>query len=314
MDQAVVKRVVEELRSVLVGRYVGKVYQLTTVSFAIDLGLRGEFLFISVDPASPRLYLIHRRTKDLEKQSVPLNTFGQMMRAKLGGAYVLNISKDPLDRIVRVTFRIDSHFRKLAIQLTGRTADIFLLDELNRIEAILREPGQTRINERYQPPPRPSKESNSPLQIGPGPASPQLDKHFAALDAARVFDTKAKTLRSKLTKAIRQQQTLTAHLRDDLAGHGELGSCLGDEAAQLLVAAEGLPDVGDHGLWGEEGNSGVGIAGLLGVQEGADRGGQLFCVLVGIHVLERAGSRSARVKNWTLSQGESANCCHVGDR
>ena len=221
MDQAVVKRVVEELRSVLVGRYVGKVYQLTTVSFAIDLGLRGEFLFISVDPASPRLYLIHRRTKDLEKQSVPLNTFGQMMRAKLGGAYVLNISKDPLDRIVRVTFRIDSHFRKLAIQLTGRTADIFLLDELNRIEAILREPGQTRINERYQPPPRPSKESNSPLQIGPGPASPQLDKHFAALDAARVFDTKAKTLRSKLTKAIRQQQTLTAHLRDDLAGHGD---------------------------------------------------------------------------------------------
>jgi len=147
--------------------------------------------------------------------------FGQMLRAKLGGAYVINISKDPLDRIVRVTFRTDNHFRKLAIQLTGRTADIFLLDELNRIEAILRESGQTRINERYQPPPRPAKETPSPLQIGPGPASPQLDKYFAALDAARVFDTKAKTLRSKLTKAIRQQQTLTQHLREDLAGHGD---------------------------------------------------------------------------------------------
>jgi predicted ribosome quality control (RQC) complex YloA/Tae2 family protein len=221
MDQGVIKRVVEELRGVLVGKYVGKVYQLTPVSFAIDLGLRGEFLFLSVDPASPRLYLIHRRTKDLEKQSVPLNMFGQMLRAKLGGAYVINISKDPLDRIVRVTFRTENHFRKLAIQLTGRTADILLLDELNRIEAILRESGQTRINERYQPPPRPSKETPSPLQIGPGPASPQLDKYFAALDAARVFDTKAKTLRSKLTKAIRQQQTLTEHLREDLAGHGD---------------------------------------------------------------------------------------------
>jgi len=221
MDQGVIKRVVEELRGVLVGKYVGKVYQLTPVSFAIDLGLRGEFLFLSVDPASPRLYLIHRRTKDLEKQSVPLNTFGQMLRVKLGGAYIVNISKDPLDRIVRVTFRTDNRFRKLAIQLTGRTADIFLLDELNRIEAVLRESGQTRINERYQPPPRPSKETPSPLQIGPGPASPQLDKYFAALDAARVFDTKAKTLRSKLTKAIRQQQTLTEHLREDLAGHGD---------------------------------------------------------------------------------------------
>jgi predicted ribosome quality control (RQC) complex YloA/Tae2 family protein len=220
MDSAIVQRVVEELRSELVGRYVGRIYQLTPFSFAVDFGLRGEFLFISVDPASPRLHFIHRRGKDLERVSLPLNAFGQTLRSKLGGAYVVNISKDSLDRIVRVTFRIDGQFRKLAIQLTGRTADIFLLDELNRIEAILREPGHTRINELYQPPPRPSKETSSTLQIGPGPVSAQLDKHFAALDAAKAFDAKAKTLRSKLTKAIRQQRTLTEHLREDLAGHG----------------------------------------------------------------------------------------------
>ena len=100
-----IQRVVEELRDALTGRFFGKVYQLGPVSFAIDFGLRGEFLFISVDPSNPRFYLIRRRTKDLEKQSTALNSFGQTMRSRLSGAHVVNISKDPLDRIVRLTFR-----------------------------------------------------------------------------------------------------------------------------------------------------------------------------------------------------------------
>src|SRR5215212_9493265 len=128
MNQTVLQHVVEELQGVLTGRFFGKIYQLEPLSFAIDFGLRGEFLFLSVDPASPRLYLIRRRTKDLEKQSSTLNTFGQTMRSKLSGAHVLDISKDPLDRIVRLTFRVDDEsgdvsFRRLLIQLTGRTAD-----------------------------------------------------------------------------------------------------------------------------------------------------------------------------------------------
>src|SRR6185503_10069453 len=100
MDQGVIQRVVEELRTALSGRYFGKIYQLSPVSLAIDFGLRGEFLFVSVDPASPRLYLTHRRTKDLEKQSLPVNAFGQAIRLKLSTAHFVSISKDPLDRIV----------------------------------------------------------------------------------------------------------------------------------------------------------------------------------------------------------------------
>ena len=150
MDQALIKSVVDELRTALNGRYCGKIYQLGPLSFAIDFGLRGEFLFISVDPSNPRFYLIRRRTKDLEKQSTALNSFGQTMRSRLSGAHVVNISKDPLDRIVRLTFRKEDVFRRLVIQLTGRTADVFLLDELNRIDAILREQAQTRIHQFYE--------------------------------------------------------------------------------------------------------------------------------------------------------------------
>ncbi len=221
MDQALIRRVVEELRVSLADRFWGKIYQLSAVSFAIDFGLRGEFLFISVDPASPRLYLIHRRTKDLEKQSLPLNAFGQAMRSRLSGAHFVSISKDPLDRIVRLTFRIDDVFWRLVVQLTGRTADIFLLDELNQIVAVLREQPETRLDQIYQPPPRPSKEPATMLKLTDGPPSAQLDKHFAAIDAARAFDTKAKTIRSRLSKSLRQQRTLREHLHQDLVRHGD---------------------------------------------------------------------------------------------
>jgi predicted ribosome quality control (RQC) complex YloA/Tae2 family protein len=222
MNQTVLQRVVEELQGVLIGRYFGKVYQLSPLSFAIDFGLRGEFLLISVDPASPRLYLTRRRTKDLEKQSIALNAFGQVLRSKLSGAHVVHVSKDPLDRIVRLTFRTeDIAFRRLIIQLTGRTADIFLLDELNRIVAVLREQAQTRIGQFYQPPPRPLKEPPAVLRLEAGPPSAQLDKHFAALDAAKAFDSKARAIRAPVTKSIRQQQTLQENLQKDLVRHGD---------------------------------------------------------------------------------------------
>jgi len=222
VNQSLIQSVVAELQTVLLSRIVGKIYQLSPVSFAIDFGLRGEFLLISVDPASPRLYLTRRRTKDLEKQSIALNAFGQVMRSQLSGTHLVNISKDPLDRIVRLTFRTeDVAFRRLVIQLTGRTADVFVLDELNRIVAVLREQAQTRIGQFYQPPPRPLKEAADVLQLEPGPASAQLDKHFSALDAAKEFDAKAKAIRARVNKSIRQQRTLRANLEKDLVRHGD---------------------------------------------------------------------------------------------
>jgi predicted ribosome quality control (RQC) complex YloA/Tae2 family protein len=226
MDQQVVNRVVEELRTSLPGRYFGKIFQLTPLSFAFDFGLRGEFLFVSVDPASPRLYLIRRRTRDLEKQSIHLTAFGQLMRSKLGGAYLTHLSKDPLDRIVRLTFRIDDDaagpiFRRLVFQLTGRTADIFLLDEINRVISVLREQQTSRMHDIYQPPPRLLKEPQSAVQIDAGPPSAQLDAYFSSIDAVRVFDSRAKGMRSRLSKAIRHQRTLKEHLHADLARHGD---------------------------------------------------------------------------------------------
>ena len=221
MDHVLIQRVAEELRSTLTGRFFGKIFQLAPLSFAFDFGLRGDYLFISVDPSNPRFYLIERRLKELEKQSIPLTSFGQAMRSKLSGAHLVNISKDPLDRIVRLTFRHELIFSRLIVQLTGRTADLFLLDELNRIHAVLRQKGQERLGEKYEPPSRPLKDARETLPDGPGSPSAQLDTYFTALDAKKLFDSQAKALRSKLTKSIRQQHTLKTNLQQDLIRHGD---------------------------------------------------------------------------------------------
>ena len=96
-----------------------------------------------------------------------------------------------------------------------------MLDELNRIQAVLREQGQARLNEKYEPPPRPAKEAHDTLPAGPESPSAQLDAHFSALDARKLFDSQAKGLRSKLTKSIRQQRKLQEHLEQDLIRHGD---------------------------------------------------------------------------------------------
>ncbi len=222
MDQGLIQRVVEELRLSLTGKFFGKNFQLGPLSFAFDFGLRGEFLFLSVEPASPRLYLINRRLRDLEKQAGPPTVFGQALRSKLGGGHLVNISKDPLDRIVRLTFRIEGNeivFRRLVMQLTGRTANLFVVNELNRIIAVLRE--QTTVGETYEPPPRPQKESPPTMLLRPGSPSAQLDAYFQALDAVKRFDSRAKGIRSRLTRSIRQQHTLRKHLQQDLERHGD---------------------------------------------------------------------------------------------
>jgi len=207
------QRIVEELRTNLTGRYLGKIFQLSSVSFAFDFGLRGQFLFVSVDPASPRLYLIRRRVKDVDRQSVPLGPFSQLIRDKLTGRSVTSVEKDLADRIVRVNFDSST----LVVQLTGRTADLFLLDDSNEIDASLRAP----IKGIYAPPASGKITSEKDLPQATGSPSEAADAYYSALEREREFESRANNVRSQVLKSIRQKQKLKQNLEEDLAGHGD---------------------------------------------------------------------------------------------
>jgi len=222
MQQELIRRVVDELRTTLSGRFLGKIFQLTPLSFAFDFGLRGSFLYVSVEPSSPRLYLIERRGRDLQKASTQLTYFGQLLRARTNGCALTDVARDPLDRIVRLTFRCQNesgeiHFRRLIIQLTGRTANLFLVDELNRIIAVLR--GQPS-GEIYSPPPAPEHRSEESVSISGSPSA-YADAHFTEIDTARAFDSRAATARARLRASIQRQRKLKQHLGQDLIGHGD---------------------------------------------------------------------------------------------
>src|ERR1044071_8035088 len=101
MDDESIRLIVEHLAPILNGRAPGKIFQLGPTSLAIDFGLRDEgYLFLSVEPAAPRLYLIKRRVPDFEKQSSQLMPFAQGLRKELANSRLTRVEKDSNDRIV----------------------------------------------------------------------------------------------------------------------------------------------------------------------------------------------------------------------
>src|SRR6266852_7351241 len=134
MDDESIKEIVAEIEPLLAGRAPGKTFQLDSVSLAIDFHLRDHgYLFVRVEPAEPRIYLIKRRVRDLEKQSTAPSHIALALRKELAKAKVISAAKDPDDRIVRFRFAGEDELgnpnqRTLVAQLTGRSANLFLLD------------------------------------------------------------------------------------------------------------------------------------------------------------------------------------------
>src|SRR2546421_1735059 len=235
MDDESIKEIVNEIAPLLAGRAPGKIFQFAGASLALDFGLRDAgYLFISVEPAAPRIYLIKRRVRDLEKQSRTLTQFGQAVKKELAQTRLVSIKKDAADRIVRFAFAGEDDLgsektRMLVVQLTGRSANLLLLNEHDQIIQTLRSSkisGQ-RIGDTYQS--SSTLQSNQPkeqtdlLRLIRGgefeAPSEAADHYFTSLLAERANAARAATARGELSKKISQQQKLLKQLERDLRGH-----------------------------------------------------------------------------------------------
>lgn len=233
MDISTIKLVREEILPLAIGHRFGKVFQLSRFEFAIDLRLGDpRFLFISIEPARPRVYLIRRRLRDLEKRSVGPSPFAVSLRKLLSGAAIWSIEQVTNDRILIFKLKNTDEFGEkkiysLVIKLTGRSADMLMLDGGGRIIDSARGnslDGQS-VGELFRPPERPSDGGNlaKPLQFKAESKSisEKLDEYYSELDAAARFRSLANAANSKLDKEIAKRRRLLAKLDDDLAGHGE---------------------------------------------------------------------------------------------
>src|SRR2546430_7843494 len=155
MDDESIKAIVKEIAPLLVGRTPGKVFQFAGASLAIDFGLRDAgYLFISVEPAVPRIYLLKRRVRDLEKQSRTPTQFALAVKKELAQTRLVSVKKDRADRILWFAFAGEDDLgnektRALVGQLTGRSANLLLLNERNQVIQTLRPspPAGQRIGE-----------------------------------------------------------------------------------------------------------------------------------------------------------------------
>ena len=246
MDLASVTAIRSELETALAGRRFGKVFPLSRSDQAIDFrAADGKYLFISIEPADPRAYLITRKIRELEKASTNPSPFHLHLNKHLSGAELKSVEQWPNERVLVFGFTSANEMSepanlKLAAQLTGKSANLFVLDDEGRIISSARETigeGQ-QIGEIYRPPERKTPITEPPLTVPPHTnLSEQLDKLDLEKAAAKHFNALVAAARNKLRREIGKRQTLVSKLEADLAGHGdpERWKRLGD----LLLANTG---------------------------------------------------------------------------
>ncbi len=233
MNASTLERIRLELESVLVGRRFGKIFQLSRFELAVDFRLAdSRYLFISFEPSDPRIYLIRRRMKDLEKSSGNPSPFALSMRKRLSGATVDSIGRVPGERVLDVSLSVDdefgeTHLYHLITQLTGRSANIFLLYSNRSIIDAARETARDgqAIGEIYSVPiaetTRTTDEKGDAESIADGESPSEiLDSFYIEKQAEQRFQSLAKAARSKINTEITKREKLARKLKADLAGHG----------------------------------------------------------------------------------------------
>lgn len=260
MDNETLQAVVNEILPILAQKRIGKIFQLARYRLAIDFRPGdGRYLFLNFDPSTaPRLYLIRRRVRELEKQSELSSNFVLFARKRLANAQLFRIGKDENDRIVRFHFlgeteTGDIEGYALIAQLAGRSANLFLLDSENTILESLRETsgaGQ-EIGQTYSPPFRETSFDAETLRRGdgekkslleeieiklaafpprdvsafqldpPSPLSERLDYYFSQIESERDFQTLVKSAESGLRQELNKKEKLLQRLEYDLKRHGE---------------------------------------------------------------------------------------------
>jgi predicted ribosome quality control (RQC) complex YloA/Tae2 family protein len=256
MKEQILQAVVDELTTILPGRSLGKIFQVSKLALAVDFRTPdGRYLLIDLDPSDPRLYLISRKLKDLEKQSLQLQSFSFSLKKQVGGAVLSSISQDQGERIVRFHFEARDTVgnvipRTIVAQLTGKSANLLILDDRGYILDTLRPPrgeGQ-QIGDRYLPPPVPPglerhEPQNSPDESGlsvKDSISQTLDQHYQALAAQRSFESQLAVRLQKLKTELARHIKLKKNLQSDLAEHGQANEHkrIGDLLLANIVTAE----------------------------------------------------------------------------
>ncbi|HKW86065.1 MAG TPA: NFACT family protein, partial [Nitrospiraceae bacterium] len=196
-------------------------------------------LFLSVDPETARVHLLSQRLPN--PASPP--TFCQFLRAHIQGGHIEGIEQIQEDRIVRIRIAAREGLRSLMAELTGRSADLLVLDAEDKILAALKSE-RRKAGQLYRPPlarrdarvwTNSDRDSEAPLQPDektPFPVSAALERryHQRAEELART--RMQQTRLAEVRKGIKRIGRRVAALREDLVKLDRYRDC--DRYGELL--------------------------------------------------------------------------------
>ncbi|NCB63898.1 MAG: fibronectin/fibrinogen-binding protein [Clostridia bacterium] len=141
LDAVCLTAVVEELKRVLVGGKVDKVYQPGRDEIILAVRGTGQNvkLLLSANPNAPRLHL----TEQPRENPATPPMFCMLLRKHLVGGRILSMDQPPLERIVQIKLEVtdelgDRVVRTLVLEAMGRRSNVILLDAEGRITDCLR--------------------------------------------------------------------------------------------------------------------------------------------------------------------------------
>jgi predicted ribosome quality control (RQC) complex YloA/Tae2 family protein len=146
MENFFLSAIVREIANEVQGRNVVRI-SLAGTDLLIDLRLpNGRTLLASLDRTSPAIFISNANLRPSDSDTSASHPFASLLRKHLTGAQLVGLSKEPLDRIVRIEFdRFDAggdYVRStLVMAFTGRTTNAYLNDARNHTLAALADGG-----------------------------------------------------------------------------------------------------------------------------------------------------------------------------
>ena len=217
-----IAKVTGELIPALAGGWIQKIYQPTDRTLVLEIRAPGRThrLLISCHQESARL---HFTTSAFQNPPTP-PPFCQFLRAHLQGARIDQVEQIQGDRIVQLTLTAKEGPCRLVIELTGKTANLLMLDEAGHIRRDLNgvkdRAGQLYVSPAHQQRERAAADHarfSQDNSESPFPLSAAIDAHYHKAEAASVVETVKNARAGILKKSIKKLRRRIEAWHEDLA-------------------------------------------------------------------------------------------------
>jgi predicted ribosome quality control (RQC) complex YloA/Tae2 family protein len=217
-----ISNVLDEITPLLVKSWIQKISQPTNRAFVLEVRAPGRThrLLISCHSESARL---HFTTSTFQNPPTP-SPFCQFLRAHLQGAHIDQIDQLREDRIVQLTLTTKEGLYRLLVELTGKTANLLVLDDAGYIRRDLNglkgAVGQLYVFPAHQQ--RDAHHSTCTrftqnIPKSPFPLSAAIDAHYRKVEAVSVAETARNAQAVALKKSIKKLHRRIEAWHEDLA-------------------------------------------------------------------------------------------------